>query len=405
MTIDPVLGGLVILLVVLLVSIFFVSARRLSKQKRTRELVEHELTETQRQLTQLEREQRFVTSFIREFPQLIEELTTRLKVRQLPDVLLEMMKRAFGPDAALVLFRRRTTAPGGQIERPLVVVRNLPADGAVERGTEIAVGQGELGFVAEAQRAMSQDDFRKESRSVYEQIRKQSLPGFRVDLAAPMIFDEKTVGVLAVSGIRRHPSAEKEVIRLMAQIGAMTAFSVNAYSKLQSAAELDGLTKTLNKAAIAKSLSDELIDAEKQKGKVSIFFFDIDNFKQYNDLNGHLAGDKLLADLARLVKEMTRADDSLGRFGGEEFLLLLPDTNVAGALCAAEKLRAGIAHHAFPFADGQPLGCVSVSGGVATFPDDARDSATLLRLADQALYAAKGAGRNRVQKAESGLMG
>ena len=405
MKIDPALAALVVVLVVLLVSIHLGLARRqrkkFRKQKSGRELVEAELSAARRQLTKVEREQRFVTRFIREFPNLLEDLTTDLKVRQLPETLLQMMKRAFDPEAAMVLFRRRITAPEGQIVRPLVVIRTHPADGVVDSGTEIAMGQGELGLVAELQRTMSRDDFLSGSSATDRIVGKQGLSGFRVDLAAPMVFDEETVGVLAVSGITHHPSADKEVLGLIALVGAMTAFNVSAYSKMKSAADMDRLTKTLNKAAITRWLSEEIISAEKQGSKLSIFLFDIDNFKNYNDLNGHLAGDKLLTELAGLVKGCTRGDDALGRFGGEEFLLILPETDRVGARIAAEKVRNLIAKADFPSAEDQPLGCISISGGIATFPDHARDSAELLRLADAALYEAKAGGRNKVNQAET----
>ena len=87
-----------------------------------------------------------------------------------------------------------------------------------------------------------------------------------------------------------------------------------------------------------------------------MFLFDIDNFKNYNDTNGHLAGDKLLQELAGLVNDAVRKDDIFGRFGGEEFLLVLPHTNATQGMAAAEKIRSLLANHPFPFAEKQPLG-------------------------------------------------
>jgi diguanylate cyclase (GGDEF)-like protein len=112
-----------------------------------------------------------------------------------------------------------------------------------------------------------------------------------------------------------------------------------------------------------------------------------------------VAGDTLLRLLASLVKENIREDDIFGRFGGEEFLLILPNTTSHQALDVAEKIRIAISEQNFPFAERQPLGVVSVSGGVATYPDNALDSADLLRSADEALYEAKHQGRNRVRLA------
>ena len=91
------------------------------------------------------------------------------------------------------------------------------------------------------------------------------------------------------------------------------------------------------------------------RGGVSIFLFDIDHFKHYNDTNGHLAGDRLLQELAQAVQESVRKGDIFGRFGGEEFLLILPNTGLAQALVAADKIRTLIAGRPFAFADRQPM--------------------------------------------------
>ncbi len=123
---------------------------------------------------------------------------------------------------------------------------------------------------------------------------------------------------------------------------------------------------------------------------MSIFLFDIDNFKHYNDRNGHVAGDMLLRQLARLVQENVRKESTFGRFGGEEFLLILPDAAKAEAVRAADNVRELIADFRFAEASAQPLGCVSVSGGVAECPLDAQEGSALLESADEALYRPRG---------------
>jgi diguanylate cyclase (GGDEF)-like protein len=138
---------------------------------------------------------------------------------------------------------------------------------------------------------------------------------------------------------------------------------------------------------------------------VSVFIFDLDNFKHYNDRNGHVAGDRLLQRLAKLVQENVRKDTIVGRYGGEEFLVILPGARRAQALAAAENVRAAIASHEFPFGFDQPLGFVSISGGVAECPIDGTDAATLVRAADDALYRAKREGRNRVLAHEPVYLG
>jgi diguanylate cyclase (GGDEF)-like protein len=127
-----------------------------------------------------------------------------------------------------------------------------------------------------------------------------------------------------------------------------------------------------------------------------VILFDIDHFKQYNDTNGHLAGDILLRLLAQLVQENLRATDTVGRFGGEEFLVVLPGTSVSEAFLVADKLRALVADQEFPARERQPGGRLSISGGVAVYPTHGEAMWALVRAADEALYAAKRAGRNCV---------
>jgi len=169
---------------------------------------------------------------------------------------------------------------------------------------------------------------------------------------------------------------------------------------MEDTANFDGLTRVFNKRHLLAQLSEQIYQAQKNLTNLSIFLFDIDNFKNYNDVNGHVAGDKLLKELASLVKDNIREESIFGRFGGEEFLLILPGSSNAEGMAVAEKLRGLIAQQDFDFAANQPLGVLSVSGGVATYPADAMDSTGLLRRADEALYVAKGQGRNRVLPAE-----
>jgi diguanylate cyclase (GGDEF)-like protein len=120
----------------------------------------------------------------------------------------------------------------------------------------------------------------------------------------------------------------------------------------------------------------------------------------YNDQNGHLVGDRLLRLLAKLVRDSVRSDDYFGRFGGEEFVLVMSGRSARQAMSAADVIRQRIEEYPFEGEESQPNGRVTISGGVACFPDDADDSVELLRNADTALYEAKNAGRNRVMRAE-----
>ena len=142
-----------------------------------------------------------------------------------------------------------------------------------------------------------------------------------------------------------------------------------------------------------------IIDVERAKrlnDRVSLAMIDIDHFKLYNDTNGHLSGDKALKILANIISSQCRAYDVPARFGGDEFALLFPKTGTATARDIAERLRKIISDEPFLHEEGQPVGEFTVSIGIATFPDDAHDWASLISNADRALYKAKAEGRNKV---------
>jgi len=345
----------------------------------------------------------FLGRFVRELPLLTEQLHSRVASRRIPDILMQVVIRSLEPRQALVLLRRRSTHSEPGRNTWLVGAAVHPKDSLGPR-TEVQMGEGELGFVAETQLTMVREDFERETSLNRSRIKGKNLPGFRPDIASPMIFDGKTLGVVAVSGTPYLGGDAKKAMWLIAQIGAVALHNAETYSHMKYTADVDGLTRVFNKRHLLAQLSEHIYQAQKNLKNLSVFLFDIDNFKNYNDVNGHVAGDKLLKELASLVKDNIREESIFGRFGGEEFLLILPGSPNPEAMAVAEKIRGLIAQQDFESAAKQPLGCVSVSGGVATYPADAMDSTGLLRRADEALYVAKRQGRNRVLAAEKKYM-
>jgi diguanylate cyclase (GGDEF)-like protein len=139
------------------------------------------------------------------------------------------------------------------------------------------------------------------------------------------------------------------------------------------------------------------VDRARETGdQLAVVLFDIDHFKHFNDTNGHEEGNVVLSTLASLMKQVGRRGDILARYGGEEFISLLYGAGRDEAARFAEAVRHAIGDHAFPGGEKQPGGRVTLSGGVAVFPDDAPDAQVLIEAADRNLYRAKEAGRNRV---------
>ena len=136
--------------------------------------------------------------------------------------------------------------------------------------------------------------------------------------------------------------------------------------------------------------------SQDNKQKFSLIIADIDHFKHYNDTHGHQMGDIVLATVASIFSKNVRKGDLAVRFGGEEFVIVLVNCNKKTAIQIAEKLRVAIANQDFPHQEKQPLGNVTCTFGVGTYPDDARDIKTLIDESDQCLYAGKKSGRNQV---------
>ena len=169
------------------------------------------------------------------------------------------------------------------------------------------------------------------------------------------------------------------------------------YEIAASEAFTDSLTGLFNLRQFWLSLDHELARARRYRRQCSLAMIDIDFFKQYNDRHGHLRGDEVLKDVGALFGASIRNSDIAARYGGEEFVVIMPETGRDLALIVGEKLRRAVAEHPFPLQETQPGGVLTVSVGIATFPDDAATARDLVDAADQALYRAKGGGRNRVE--------
>jgi diguanylate cyclase (GGDEF)-like protein len=156
---------------------------------------------------------------------------------------------------------------------------------------------------------------------------------------------------------------------------------------------VDGLTQIHNKRYLFEALDKELIRARRYDRQLSLLIFDIDYFKNINDQYGHLAGDYVLRELARIVQERIRRDEVFARYGGEEFVIALPETSLQGAETLAENLRARVETHGFSF-QGERIP-VTISVGCAVLGEE-KSAADLIQLADDKLYEAKRGGRNRV---------
>jgi diguanylate cyclase (GGDEF)-like protein len=191
------------------------------------------------------------------------------------------------------------------------------------------------------------------------------------------------------------PHGEEELSQLARAFDEMAGTLQQREQRLQEEAISDPLTALYNRRYLNEFLPRELARSGRSKMPVAVMLIDLDHFKRVNDSSGHEAGDIVLTAIGALLRGNVRGSDIACRYGGEEFALILPETDAEAATRRAEDIRMAISSLSLSYA-GKPLGKTTASFGIAVFPDHAQDTEELLRVADVALYAAKGAGRNRI---------
>ncbi len=265
--------------------------------------------------------------------------------------------------------------------------------GLTDASRRIPLGRGITGYAALHRELVYVEDVSKDSRYITGSSDCIS------EVAIPLVVDDRLFGVLNVETTdgRILQSYDLDLLRSLASQIAMTIAHASHVSKVEIQAITDGLTGLYNYRYFRTILTQELKRAMRYRRSLSLIMIDIDYFKHYNDTNGHLAGDAVLSTVAGLIKQSCRDVDIVVRYGGEEFAILLPETSEAEAYLLAERIRKEIAEYSFPNGTAQPNGQVSVSVGIASYPEDTYFDIELIECADIALYTAKHAGRNCVK--------
>jgi diguanylate cyclase (GGDEF)-like protein len=218
-------------------------------------------------------------------------------------------------------------------------------------------------------------------------------PVYRGGVGAPVFVGEELWGALVAATIREapFPDGAEERLGYFAEIAGVAIGNAEANAQLERLAMSDPLTGLANHRTFHSALAAEAERARRHRRPLAVAVIDVDHFKGVNDLHGHMAGDRVLAEVARRLSGASRSGDVLARVGGEEFAWIIPDADLAGAHAVAERARRAVCEVPMP-----GVGAVTVSIGVAEL---ARGGSVidLYRRADEALYRAKRAGRNRTQ--------
>jgi diguanylate cyclase (GGDEF)-like protein len=216
-----------------------------------------------------------------------------------------------------------------------------------------------------------------------------------VSTCEPLLVSGEVIGSVLVAHAAQPTALSRQRIRETVGQAAPVLGNLRNLAIAELRASTDRLTGLPNQRAVQDTLKRMVAQASRTITPLTAVLLDLDHFKQINDLYGHDNGDEVLAAVGVAMRLAMRESDFVGRYGGEEFLMLLPSTDTDGAIQVTEAVRAAIGAIQVPTVDQH----VTASAGVATLPHDAGDSVTLFRAADRALYAAKNAGRDRIHTA------
>jgi diguanylate cyclase (GGDEF)-like protein len=268
------------------------------------------------------------------------------------------------------------------------------------------VGKGIAGKVALTGQPLLVNDVEKDSR-----VAMINRPRFKSKalICIPLKLKDKVIGVLNLSDkadLAPFTPADLQLLTSFANLASLMierTLVLEESVRFEQLSVTDALTGLYNRRFLKSRIEEELNRSSHQGLGLTILFIDLDFFKNYNDVCGHLAGDEALRRTAAIIQASLREMDTVARYGGEEFCALLPGTSKAEALVVADRIRSEIENEKFPGAEGLPLGRLTASIGVASFPEDGRTYTALIHASDIALYQAKASGRNRVIAAQGGL--
>lgn len=265
----------------------------------------------------------------------------------------------------------------------------------IAKNITFRLGEGVSGKVAKSGKAVLIDDVSKNKDFLYYKGLINEIGSF---MSVPLKSDDKVIGVLNIhrpdkDAFKKH---DLDFFEAVADHVAVAIEKARIFEKTKEDAAKDELTELYNRRFFFEKLGKEMKRSKRYKKVFSIVMVDLDHFKAYNDLCGHIRGDNALRQAARLLQQSLRGEDVVARFGGEEFILLLPEIGKDDALKAAEKLRKSIEEDKFKGEELLPGGRLTASFGIAAYPEDGEEGLQLIDAADKALYLSKHRGRNMV---------
>jgi diguanylate cyclase (GGDEF)-like protein len=234
------------------------------------------------------------------------------------------------------------------------------------------------------------------------ELRREGMRGL---IMLPLVAKGAAIGVAEITSAGRATDEPGRITlaRTMAHEAAMALENARVYEAARNLADRDPLTGYFNHRYLHERLSEEVVRAIRTRRALSVVMIDLDDFKLVNDTFGHLYGDRVLVYVAETIRASVRGSDVAARYGGDEFALILPETNAHEAAVVAERILAAFRAHPFTAEGRTPLP-IGTSIGIATHPDDGRTATELIAAADSGLYAAKAQGGSRVRVGARGQL-
>lgn len=319
-------------------------------------------------------------------------VSSTIEIDRLLELIYEQVSRIIPADTYFVTL--------ADFEKQIRTIELLVDEGERFPRTQIPLGDGLAGVVINRRAPLLVRNLEQEAAQFgipYVQVGKARLS--QSWLGVPMITAEHLVGTLAVASYLpdKFNASDIEILQNVATQAAIAIDNARHHSVVEEQAQRDSLTLALNHGNFVQSLQAQIQRGLEKGESLALIMLDVDNFKDYNDRYGHLAGDAILRGTVQAIRQNVKQSDLIGRWGGEEFAMALLGTTVEGACAVAERIRTVLAEMTLRDDRGRPVPTPTVSQGIAVCPQDAQEAFLLVDVADRRLYAAKERGRDQVQ--------
>jgi diguanylate cyclase (GGDEF)-like protein len=384
MVVNVVLGLMIITIVVILISVLFGSIRK-TKALNQLQIVTDELDRQRKENIHLQDELKRINSMDKILFASMIRLTARLNpleiARETTNLLVEYLH---AEEIAVLLADTRSQ------RLTIVDQRGLQDDWIPKLVYELGNGElkGRIGACFEKKLPIGE----REARTLGI---KEPYPIFSPTICFPLFYQNRSFGVIAITRKDEMTERERSLIGVVSSIVGVALHNTRSFADITLVAQTDQLTRLFNIGYFKQVMDDELKRAKRFQHMLSVTIIDLDNFKSYNDTHGHQAGDQLLIQMAQIFREHFDATDTIARYGGDEFVVLCPETSKGDVAKVVDDLRHSL--ETYDFTRGSEESNVTFSAGIASFPDDGMNTKELIKSADSALYDAKDAGKNVVK--------